>query len=104
MNFQTLNICWCSFVVGLQFHNVWEGFISRCSPTPYRTVSDMLPPRRLNLVAFKELARFLRAMFLLFKESRLSHEAPAFWAEADLRTWIEQHQRYIETGKGQGIH
>ncbi|CAN3371631.1 unnamed protein product [Diutina rugosa] len=73
-------------------------------PTPYRTVSDMLPPRRLNSVAFKELARFLRAVFLLFKESRLSHEAPAFWAEADLRTWIEQHQRYIETGKGQGIH
>ena len=69
---------------------------------PYEHVTDILPPHRLTLVQFLELARFLRATLLLFKETRLSELAPVRRLDDGwLQLWIVGNQRYIMTGKGQ---
>ena len=70
---------------------------------PYQHVTDMMPPNRLSSDALNELARYLRATLLLFKETRLSESAPVIQIGASLQSWIQRNRnrRYIMTGKGQ---
>ena len=68
---------------------------------PYQHVTEIMPPNRLSLDALSELARYIRATLLFFKETRLSESAPVIQTEASLQSWIQRNRRYIMTGKGQ---
>ena len=73
----------------------WTRNLTRIAP-----LLTCCPPHRFTLIAFEELAKFLRATFLLIRETRLQGLAPTFWTEPTLQTWITGNQRYIYSGHG----